>query len=193
MKPITDDDRLQYFATYTNVSLGRVKNLHLDWVKVKGPMSGECQELNHLFSMSVDGNRIKVPNHLEHPPEPSNDTFILDTLHETAGRYVAAYRCESQHWDGLTFDAIQLLLSRENFALEEFELVKLTHRWCLRNQTRLTDFLEYFDFDRLNDEEKAWVLIHLPHTSELRSLVLNALLSSNLVSESEIHPYRLDS
>jgi regulator of nonsense transcripts 1 len=35
---ITDDDRLVYFAKYTNASLGRVKNLYLDWARVKGPM-----------------------------------------------------------------------------------------------------------------------------------------------------------
>ena len=192
LKPITDDDRLQYFARYTNASLGRVKSLYLDWARVKGPMSGECQELNHLFSMSVDGNRIKVPKHLEDPPKPKNDIFILDTLHEAASKFVATYQSQSQHWDGFTFDAMQLLLSREEFALKEFELVKLTYRWCLRNQAKLVDFLEYFDFNRLSDEERAWVLSQLPSSIELPSLVVNGLLSSNIVSSSEISPYRLD-
>ena len=193
LKPITDDERLQYFARYTNASLGRVKSLYLDWARVKGPMSGECQELNHLFSMSVDGNRIKVPNHLEDPPKPETDNFILDTLHKAASKFAATYQSQSQHWDGFTFDAMQLLLSREEFALKEFELVKLTYRWCLRNQARLVDFLEYFDFDRLSDEEKAWVLSQLPSSFELPSLVVNGLLSSNIVSSSEIFPYRLES
>ena len=156
-------------------------------------MSGECQELNHLFSMSVDGNRIKVPKHLETPPKPGNDPFILDTLHEAATKYVATRKSQSLNWDGFTFDAMQLLLTREDFALKEFELVQLTHRWCLRNKGRLVDFLAYFDFNRLSDEEKMWLLSYLPGSVELQSLVLNALLSSNLVSASEIHPYRLDS
>lgn len=143
--------------------------------------------------MSVDGNRIKVPKHLENPPKPGNDPFILDVLHEAATKYVAVRQSKSQHWDGFTFDAMQLLLSREDFALKEFELVKLTYRWCLRNQARLVDFLEYFNFNRMSDEEKAWVLSQLPHSIEVQSLVLNALLSSNLVSASELHQYRLDS
>lgn len=193
LKPITDDDRLQYFARYTNASLGRVKNLYLDWARAKGPMSAECQELNHLFSMSVDGNRIKVPNRLEILPEPRDNPFILDTLHEAATKYVAARGSQILIWDGFTFDAIQLLLNREDFALQEFELVKLTYQWCLRNQMRLVEFLDYFDFNRLSDEEKTWVLTHLPDSTELQSLVLNAFLSSNLVSAFEIHPYRLDS
>ena len=193
LKPITDDDRLQYFARYTNASLGRVKNLYLDWAKAKGPMSGECQELNHLFSMSVDGNRIRVPKHLENAPQPGNEPFILDTLHEAAAKHVASYQNQSQQWNGFTFDAMQLLLSREDFAVQEFELVKLTYSWCLRNQAKLLDFLEYFDFNQLNDQEKAWVLSQLPTSIELSSLVLNTLLSSDLVTASEIHPYRLDS
>ena len=193
LKPITDDDRLQSFARYTNASLGRVKNLYLDWARAKGPMSGECQELNHLFSMSVDGNRIRVPKHLENPPPPGNNPFILDTLHEAATKYVATHQSQAQQSDGFSFDVMQLLLSREDFALKEFELVKFTYRWCLRNKARLIDFFEYFDFNRLSDEEKAWVLGHLPNSVELPSLVLNAILSSNLVSASEIHPYRLDS
>ena len=193
LKAITDDDRLQYFARYTNVSLGRVKNLYLDWARAKGPMSGECQELNHLFSMSVDGNRIRVPKHLENPPKASDDPFILDTLHEAAAKYIAAYQIQSQQWDGFSFDAMQLLLSREKFALTEFELVKLTYRWCLRNQASFVDFLEYFDFNQLDDQEKAWILNQLPTSIEISSLVLNTLLSSSLVSMSEIHAYRLDS
>ena len=88
---------------------------------------------------------------------------------------------------------MQLLLSREDFALKEFELVKLTYRWCLRNEARLVDFLEYFDFNRFSDEERAWVLRQLPNSIELPSLVTNGLLSSNIVSSSEISPYRLDS
>ena len=40
---------------------------------------------------------------------------------------------------------------------------------------------------------KTWVLSQLPSSFELQSLVLSEFLSSNLVSASKIHPYRLDS
>ena len=143
--------------------------------------------------MSVDGNRIRVAKHLETPPKPGSDPFILDTLHEAATNNVATFQSKSQSWDGFEFAAMQLLLSRADFALKEFELVKLTYRWCLRNRTRFVEFLEYFDFNRMSDEEKAWVLSILPNSIDLPSLVLNALLSSNLVSTFEIHPYGLDS
>ena len=82
-KPITDEDRAEYFAKYSNSSLGRVKNLYMKWARIKGAMSEECQQLNRLFSQCVDGNRIKVPQCLEDPPDPSPEQMsILDILHE---------------------------------------------------------------------------------------------------------------
>lgn len=60
--------------------------------------------------MSVDGNRIKVPKHLENP-------FILGTLHEAAAKHVAARQSQSPHWDGFTFEGMQLPFIREDFAL----------------------------------------------------------------------------
>lgn len=62
--------------------------------------------------------------------------------------------------------SMQLLLSSEDFTMKELELVRLTYRWCLPNQTRLVDFSEYFDFSRLSDKEKAWILSQLPISME---------------------------
>ena len=152
-------------------------------------MSVECQELNHLFSQSVDGNRIKVPKHLETPPTATTP-FILDTLHESATQYLSS-QSHRLEWNGYSFDAIQLLLSRGDVALSEFELVKLTHRWCVHNHSHLAYFTEYFDFNQLNDDEKAWTLGQLPPSTEAASMVLNALSCSNLVTEQELRPFRL--
>jgi hypothetical protein len=117
--PITDDDRLVFFARYTNASLGRVKNLFLDWARLKGPMSKECQQLNRLFSMCVDGNRIKVPVQLESPDQPPSDVppFILDTLHEAAKAFIQARQDSILGYDGYNFDAMELLLSRDDISM----------------------------------------------------------------------------
>lgn len=155
-------------------------------------MSGECQELNHLFSQSVDGARIKIPKHLENPPPPMDPPFILDTLHQAAEEHVSVRRSLARDGRGVTFDMMQLLLGKEENVMTEFELVKLTCRWCLRNRTSLVDFLEYFDFSQLSDEEKTWTLTQMPPSTELSSLVLNGLLSSTLLSASELAPHRLD-
>jgi hypothetical protein len=195
-KAITDDDRLEYFARYTNASLGRVKNLFLDWARLKGPMSPECQQLNLLFSQCVDGNRIKVPKSLESPPQPpeTSPQFILDVLHEDAKRliFLQQNKDDSQILDGFHFDAMELLLSRDNVALSEFELITLTQKWCLRNSANLTDFLEFFNLNLLTVEEKQWVLSILPQTKEAPSMVRNALCQSNLVTIPELQPFKLD-
>lgn len=190
---ITYDDRLKYFAGYTNASLGRVKNLFIDWARLKGPMSSECQELNHLFSRCVDGNRIKVPRHLEEPPKPhpSESAFVLDTLHEAAKTLVLSSR-SAMSWNGLPVDGIEVLLSRDKIAFSEFELFKMAAEWCIRNSAALKDFLDFFDFNQMSDEQKTWVIGQLPVEEHIPSLVQNALSCSNLLLAEELRYFRLD-
>ncbi|CZS99007.1 related to NAM7-nonsense-mediated mRNA decay protein (RdRP) [Rhynchosporium agropyri] len=192
-KPISDQDRLEYFARSTNASLGRVKNLYLDWARLKGPMSAECQQLNRLFSNCVDGNRIKIPLSLDSPPKVSVDTnpFVLDTLHEAAKEFISSRQVNGPNIDGYDFDAVELLLSRDNMAISEFELIRLTHRWCQKNNSTLQDFLHFFDLNLLTAGEKAWILSQLPPTPEMMSLVANSLCQSSLVDYSELQPFKL--
>ncbi|KAK3994424.1 RNA dependent RNA polymerase-domain-containing protein [Cladorrhinum sp. PSN332] len=193
--PITDDDRLVYFARYTNASLGRVKNLYLDWARARGPMAPECQELNRLFSQCVDGNRIKVPNKLEKapPPPPDAPPFILDYLHDEAkGLILMNTRHASRDYlDGYDFDAMQLLLNRDDVGMSEFELICMTLRWCRKNNARLEHFLDYFDLNVLTAQEKAWVLQQIPPSAEIPALVMNAVSYSSLITEDAARRFHL--
>jgi hypothetical protein len=157
-------------------------------------MSAECQELNRIFSTCVDGNRIKVPPMLEDCPQlpPDAPPFILDTLHEAAEKFSKNRLGSSQSCDGYTFDAMELLLCRDDVAMSEFELVKLTYRWCLKNNADLADFLPLFDFNRLSVHEKAWTLSQLPPAAETPSLVMNGLLQSKLIGPAELRSFKLD-
>ncbi|KAH7016267.1 RNA dependent RNA polymerase-domain-containing protein [Microdochium trichocladiopsis] len=192
-RPITDDDRLVYFAEYTNASLGRVKNLYLDWARVKGPMAPECQELNRLFSQCVDGMQIKIPPRLESIPViPSdNQKFILDELHEVAAADIARGRLRETNLACAEFDIIELLVSRQDIAITEFELLKLTAKWCRRHGMCLGDFLPYFDMNSLTAEEKHWVLSSTQQLQWAPSLILNALCTSKIVSENDIAHHQL--
>ena len=156
-------------------------------------MSRECQELNHLFSTCVDGNRIKVPKRLENlPPTDLNGmNFILDTLHDAAKVIINNHEKRIVDCNDYSYGALQLLLSRDDVAMSEFELLRLTYRWCLKNKAKLVDFLGFFDLTQLVDEEKAWLLFNLPQTRETSSLVLNALTQSKLITESELLPFKL--
>lgn len=192
-KPITDDDRLVYFAKYTNASLGQVKNLYLNWARASGPMSAECQELNRLFSQCVDGNRIRIPEKLKGPPNPAQNAppFVLDELHSRARESIQRSDSRQRDWDGYDWDAIDVLLAREDAAMSEFELIRLSLRWCRKNDVSFEGLLHLFDFNVLTDEEKAWVLGQLPASAETPSLVLNALRSSNILQEGELNRFQL--
>ncbi|KAM7196172.1 RNA dependent RNA polymerase domain containing protein [Rhypophila sp. PSN 637] len=192
-KPITDQDRLEYFARYNDGSMGRLKVLHMRWARAKGPMSAECQELNRLYSTCVDGNRINIAPRLREPSEvpPEAPPFILDELHEAAGN---ARRPQSESGNdsgSYDFDAMELLLTRDNVAMSEFELIRLLYRWCSENSTPFADFVHLFDFNMLTSEEKTWVLA-LPPPNELRpSLVRNALCQSSLLEVHELTQFKL--
>ncbi|KAF5577511.1 NAM7-nonsense-mediated mRNA decay [Fusarium pseudoanthophilum] len=194
-RPITDDDRLVYFAKYQNASLGQVKNLYLDWARVAGPMSAQCQELNRLFSQCVDGNRIKIPEKLRTAPKPTPDTppFILDVLHDDAEALVRRLGLtEVGDLTGYDIDAIQLLFSREDVAIGEFESVKLAYVWCIKNSTSFESLLHLFDFNILTADQKAWVLAHVPGSAGTTGLVQNALCSSGILQPRELQQFHLD-
>ena len=157
-------------------------------------MSSECQQLNRLFSQCVDGNRIRIPEPLKDPPQPLPESppFILDVLHEAAKTTIAQRTLDAQNFGDYSFDAMQLLLTRDEHAISEFELVQLISNWCRRNNEALEEFAPFFDYSLLCDEEKAWVLSRLPATSDNPSVVLNGLTQSNILSSSQLGNFKLD-
>jgi hypothetical protein len=197
-RKITDDDRLVYFAKYSNASLGQVKQLYLNWVRAinpetnepYGPMSSQCQELNRLFSQCVDGNRITIPGRLKSPPTLPKDATpsILEVLHKRAQDMICARNLRRGDWHGYDFDALDVLLSREDIAMSEFEAAQMAFRWCRKNEVSFEAVVQHFDFNNMADEEKAWILEQLPASPGYPSMVLNALCSSRLVSNEELYP-----
>ncbi|RAQ99038.1 RNA-directed RNA polymerase like protein [Stemphylium lycopersici] len=163
---VTGDARAEYFARYTSASLGKVKNLYMQWARLGNAMSPQCQQLNRLFSQCVDGNYIRVPEHLqklEDPPNPGAIVapFILDVLHDAAAHFI-------KHVENTTIensddaDILDALLSREKLAMSEFELLQLVLRWCEQNGASVLGYSHLLDFSILTDEQKIWLLDHLP-------------------------------
>ncbi|RDW72796.1 hypothetical protein BP6252_06703 [Coleophoma cylindrospora] len=192
---VGNDDRADYFARYTDASLGFIKNLHLRWAHLRGPMSAECQQLNRLFSLGVDGNIVRVPAALEDPPEPAADVppFILDILHSAAKETIeAASQITTTQFLDSPVDAMDLLLSKDSIAVPEFDLVQLTLRWCRRNDQNFLDYACFFNFGALSDEQQRWVLGKLPPTQSGPGIVRNGLLQSKLVLSEELHRFGLD-
>ncbi|RDW87959.1 hypothetical protein BP5796_03653 [Coleophoma crateriformis] len=191
---VGNDDRADYFARYTNASISIIKNLHLRWAHLNGPMSPECQQLNRLFSLAVDGNIVRVPAALNDPPEPAADAppFILDILHSAAKKTIEAASQDTIQFLDTPVDAMDLLLSKDSIAVPEFDLVQLTLRWCRRNDQNFLDYACFFNFGALSDEQQRWVLGELPPTQSGPAIVRNGLLQSNLVLSEELHRFGLD-
>ncbi|OAL44129.1 RdRP-domain-containing protein [Pyrenochaeta sp. DS3sAY3a] len=143
---VTGDSRAEYFARYTNTSLGRVKNLYMKWARLGNAMSSECQQLNRLFSQCVDGNHIRIPEHLikslEDPPEPALSVapFILDVLHEASTKYIqeSANVVPEMHDDP---DIVDFLLTRDKLAMSEFEVLEILLRSCHRRNVDIMDLV----------------------------------------------------
>ncbi len=196
-KPITSEDRIEYFARYTSASLGRVKKLFLGWARYNGPLSSQCQELNRLFSLCVDANKITVPRHLEDPPPPveGHEPFILDSLHEAALAYVSqARKDKSQMRYYVECDSLEVLENSlcDGATISTFELAKIAFRWCKMNRVDFGDMVSLIDLEQLSHEERLWLLGELPPLSETASRILNGLLQSHILRSEELRPYRLN-
>lgn len=93
---------------------------------------------------------------------------------------------------GVDVDAMQLLLSRQDIALSEFDFLKMSKTWCSRNATPFESLLPLFDLNALTSEQKSWVLAHVPPSSSIPALVENALCSSNILYRRELEQFHLD-
>jgi hypothetical protein len=196
---VTGDSRAEYFARYTNASLGRVKNLYMKWARLGNAMSPQCQQLNRLFSQCVDGNHIRIPENLtafeklQDPPEPrpSVASFILDVLHDTCAELIkkAGAIKPEEHDDP---DIMDFLLSRDKLAMSEFELLQILLRWCDRHGKSLMEYQNLINFSALSDEQQIWLLSRLPASVTAPSLVRNGRMQSELISPHELHHFGLD-
>ncbi|KAH6203534.1 RNA-directed RNA polymerase [Parastagonospora nodorum] len=196
---VTGDSRAEYFARYTNASLGKVKNLYMKWARLGNAMSPQCQQLNRLFSQCVDGNHIRIPQNLkvfkdlEDPPEPKAKVvpFILDVLHEACMQQIKrANILAPEPQDDV--DIWDLILTRDKLAISEFELLGYLLRWCDRHKSDIMAYSHAIDFSALTDEQQIWFLAQLPPTRTAPGLVRNGLLQSGLVTPQELWRFGLD-
>lgn len=191
--PIKSEDLIAYFASYNNMSLGRVKKLFLGWARTLGPHCSQCQELNRLYSQCVDGNRIKIPDSLCDPPQPSPDTeaFILDVLHDLSAAHWEVVKKNLTWIDFPDRETLANILSSPN-PLSDFELAKTTYTWCRKNRVPFEEFWTFFATVNLTSDEQAWLLSELPPTARHASFIKNGLNQSNILTRQDLETFRLD-
>ena len=198
---ISHNDLIRYFAQYNNASLGRVKNLYLDWVRSsdRGAACEQCLELNYLFSNCVDGEKIRIPQKLLEPPKRANeDKYILDKLTDEVTKMNSTKRFGLQEGiESFDIDIIEYLAAADDVCLDEFELFQLVHKWTVTHNTSLAQFITHFDFGALTADQRAWVRtsskLREDPTIDLDALLKNGLLQSSILSTGDRRQYRLHS
>ncbi|KAG8739309.1 hypothetical protein FRC10_005793 [Ceratobasidium sp. 414] len=186
---ITRKDLATHFASYNNMSLGRVAALHNKWARtLNGAMSPQCQELNALHSQSVDGARIRIPDRLTTPPVV-DEPFVLDVLAEKARSFADRFTVEeapnlSQLEKPTAKAMLKNLLSLDSSAFSassEYEILQLCLRFAARNQIDIKDYLNHINFDGLSAQEKYGLSSALNLSPESHPFVWNSVLRSNIV------------
>ncbi|KAH7091839.1 RNA dependent RNA polymerase-domain-containing protein [Auriculariales sp. MPI-PUGE-AT-0066] len=135
---ISRQDLAAHFAAYTGASVASVARLHDKWARYSplGTMSPECQELNALHSLAVDGGRIKIPQRLKEPPEGTTP-YIIDELAKAAAAFADCYL----HGPLEASEMISQILGSEQHAFSEWELVQRCMALARKHRLDFTSFL----------------------------------------------------
>lgn len=169
--------RLSYSA-----GIARIANLHRKWMIAtpEGAMSVQCQELNALHSLCVDGGSIKIPQRLENPPEDAAKPFVLDVLATDARAFAQSFarmRIEMEEARSADEDPEVVLkqllesdVSDQRLAFSEDELVGFILSAWRRNKVDPYKFLPLINW------------------SGVSAMTKHALYATLLINTAE-HPY----
>ena len=197
---ITQDELVRYFAHWNNGSMGRISNLYRDWLRAtpEGAKSEQCLQLNHLYSLSVDGEHVPVPEKLRSPPQPSEDwgPFIVDRLVQEVSNRAKRIRFGLRAGLDLNADLIQFLVAADEISLTEFELFQLVSLWASKHHVGMRQFIDHFDFGAFTAEQRSWIRTSRTmdvSPEEVEALLKNGLLQSNILPTDDLRQYRLES
>lgn len=125
-------------------------------------MSAECQELNALYSLAVDGGSVKIPDRLKTlPPATTTEPYVLDQLHAAAQRFAEEFHQiggEAASSDAIDSDVASEMLTRllatESATMSEYELVCKAMAIARKHEIDFTRFLSHVDFSAMTTAEK---------------------------------------
>lgn len=144
-------------------------------------MCEECQELNALYSLVVDGGSVKIPERLQKVPNPPEGSlYILDELNTSAALFAKEFDERNMaKLDQLSLtadeatDVIVRLLSHEKLAISEFELLMKAATIARRNAIDIRPFLTHVDFGALTTAEKYAVIQYFDLSEEDHPYIWN--------------------
>ncbi|KAI0359481.1 RdRP-domain-containing protein [Trametes cingulata] len=195
---VTREDLARHFASYNTMALARIVNLHNKWVRYspKGAMSDECQDLNALHSLVVDGGSVKIPERLAQPPVDPDTPFVLDMLQESAKAFYDEFIQTPQLMAQETVaadaeDTLLGLLTSEKLAVSEYELAMMAAGFADRHHIDIRKHLTHIDFSALTTAEKHAVSFRLGLTPEKDAYVWNSLMRSEILQPRDLEDRKL--
>ncbi|GJE97878.1 RNA-directed RNA polymerase domain-containing protein [Phanerochaete sordida] len=207
---ITRQDLARSFASYNSITMGRVAALHQKWVRLgpAGAMSAECQELNALYSLAVDGGSVKIPERLVKVPQNTSDEpFVLDVLHEAARAFADEFQrnevpvshglrvTAGEAGDGtgaeVAADMVLRLLSSETATMSEYEILCKASEIARRHDIPMRQYFSHIDFSALTVAEKYAATSLLQLTEEEIPYVWNSLVRSDILQRKDLEDRKL--
>jgi regulator of nonsense transcripts 1 len=127
------------------------------------------------------------------PRKEVEDSFILNVLHREAEKESFQKLAARRIWSRFDSpDVVETILCQPRLCTE-FRLVVLAYDWCRKKgKGQFWELLPYFNISALTAEQRHWLLKELPPTTEYPGLVMNGLLSSDILHPHELVPFHLD-
>ncbi|KAH9925902.1 P-loop containing nucleoside triphosphate hydrolase protein [Epithele typhae] len=182
------------------MALARIVNLHNKWVRYspKGAMSDQCQDLNALHSLVVDGGSVKIPDRLLKPPEDPDVPFILDLLRDAAKEFHDNFMKElpattdSHSSDRVEAEALLVnLLTSEKMAVSEYELAMMAGRFAEKHGLDLRRQVGHIDFSAFSAAEKHAFSFKLGLTPHSDPYIWNSLMRSSILVRQDLEDRNL--
>jgi hypothetical protein len=188
------------FYYMNSAGLAKVASLHNKWLRCSpnGAQSSQCQELNALHSQSVDGARIKIPERLLAPPEPT-EPFILDLLERAATDFAERFTQSAASGNGLAAAnaeeaqqlILQLLKSQQN-AVSEYELFNMALRLAREHGVDVRPYLSHVDVGALTTQQKYALSSQLNLTPQDDPYIWNSLYHSDILTARDLYQKELN-
>ncbi|KAI0644794.1 RNA dependent RNA polymerase-domain-containing protein, partial [Trametes meyenii] len=196
---VSREDLARHFASYNSMALARIVKLHSKWVRCspKGAMSDQCQDLNALHSLVVDGGSVKIPDRLANPPEDPTSPFILDLLQDSAkhfyDEFIQTARVTESGVDAADAEDVLVgLLTSEKLAVSEFELAMMATRFADLHRIDIRKYIGNVDFSALSTAEKHALSFRLGLTPEKDPYVWNSLMRSEILNPRDLEDRKLE-
>ncbi|EKM53816.1 uncharacterized protein PHACADRAFT_125775, partial [Phanerochaete carnosa HHB-10118-sp] len=193
---IARQDLAKHFAAYNSITMGRVAALHQKWIRLSpaGAMSAECQELNALYSLAVDGGSIKIPERLVKVPQNvMQEPYVLDVLHDAAREFAEHFRQigpEESNGGAASVDVaedmILRLLSSEKATMSEYEMLCKAAAIARKHGIDMRRYFSHVDFSALTVAEKYATASMLAMTEDEIPYVWNSLVRSEILRRKDL-------